>query len=150
MHTTELPINQILGIHLARDDDAHLLELKESTQLLNHVGTVHASGQFALAEACSGEFLLQHLGALPQKTNGVLRAAEVKFRKPAHGTLRATPGFAEGDAKQLMDHLHRKGRALASVNVEVTDAHGVMTMRGQYDWFLQSVADVPAAEDQSD
>src|SRR5678809_1426667 len=40
MHTTELPINQILGIHLARGDDAHLLELKESIQLLNHVGTV--------------------------------------------------------------------------------------------------------------
>jgi len=150
MHTTELPINQILGIHLARGDDAHLLELKESIQLLNHVGTVHASGQFALAEACSGEFLLQHLGALPQKTNGVLRAAEVKFRKPARGILRATPSFAERGAEELADDLHRKGRAVTSIDVEVTDAHGVMTMRGRYDWFLQSVSDVPAAEDQSD
>jgi len=38
--------------------------MPESPLLLNHVGTVHASVQFALAEASSGEFLLRHLGVV--------------------------------------------------------------------------------------
>ena len=59
---TELPFNSFLGIELA-SDPAHLLRLPAGAQYLNHLGTVHASAQLALAEASSGEFLLRELGS---------------------------------------------------------------------------------------
>jgi hypothetical protein len=59
---TELPFNSLLGIQIATDS-AHLLELPAGGQYLNHLGTVHASAQLALAEASSGEFLLRHFGS---------------------------------------------------------------------------------------
>jgi hypothetical protein len=54
---TELPFNNLLRIHPA-GDAAHLLQLPSGDEYLNHLGTVHAAAQLALAEASSGEFLL--------------------------------------------------------------------------------------------
>jgi hypothetical protein len=111
--------------------------MSESPLLLNHVGTVHASVQFAFAEASSGEFLLRHLGDAQRSVFAVLRTSDVKFRKPAHGALRTLARFADGVAESLASELASRGRALAAVLVEVVDAQGVVTMTGQYDWFLQ-------------
>src|SRR6188474_3504835 len=94
MHVTDLAINKTLGIQLAPVGSGHILEMPESPLLLNHVDTVHASVQFALAEASSGEFLLGHLGEAKGKVFAVLRTSEVKFRRPAHGTLHASAWFA--------------------------------------------------------
>src|SRR6185436_19541909 len=128
MHVTDLAINKTLGIQLAPVGHGHILELPESPLLLNHIGTVHASVQFALAEASSGEFLLRHLGDAQRQIFAVLRTSEVKFRKPAHGALRASARFADGIAESLTADLASRGRALASVLVEVADAQGVVTM----------------------
>jgi acyl-coenzyme A thioesterase PaaI-like protein len=138
MHVTDLAINKTLGMQLAGLDDGHILELPESPLLLNHVGTVHASVQFALAEACSGEFLLRQLGDEP-KVFAVLRRSDVKFRKPANGTLRAVARFANDES--VSAELASRGRALISVFVEIADPHGIVTMTGKYDWFLQRQAD---------
>ena len=137
MHVTDLAINKALGIQLAPAGNGYILEMPESPLLLNHVGTVHASVQFALAEASSGEFLLRYLGDAQSQVFAVLRTANVKFRKPAHGALRASARFADGVADSLSAELSSRGRALASVLVEVAGAQGVVTMSGQYDWFLQ-------------
>ena len=93
--------------------------------------------QFALAEASSGEFLLRYLGDAQSQILAVLRTSDVKFRRPAHGALRASARFANGVADTLSAELTARGRVLASVLVEVADAQGVITMTGQYDWFLQ-------------
>ena len=140
MHVTDLAINKTLGMQLAPAGNAHILEMPESPLVLNHVGTIHASAQFALAEASSGEFLLRHLGEAKDQVFAVLRTSDVKFRKPAHGALRASSRFADGVADSLSTELASRGRALASVLVEVADTNGVVTMSGQYDWFLQRQA----------
>lgn len=137
MHVTDLAINKTLGMQLAADGHAHLLELPESPLLLNHVGSLHAGVQFSLAEACSGEFLLRHFGSDPSQLFAVLRTAQVKFRRPAHGALRASARFVEKSAEALADELASPRGTLASVLVEVADANGVVTMSGQYEWFLR-------------
>jgi acyl-coenzyme A thioesterase PaaI-like protein len=137
MHVTDLAMNKTLGMQLTLAGSGHILEMPESPVLLNHIGTIHASAQFALAEASSGEFLLRHLGDAQNQIFAVLRTSNVKFRKPAHGALRASAQFADGVADSLSAELSSRGRALASVLVEVADAQGVITMSGQYDWFLQ-------------
>ena len=142
MHVTELAIHKMLGMQLAAAGDAHILVLPESPLVLNHVGTVHAGVQFVLAEACSGEFLLRHFGNDPRHVFAVLRTSNVKFRKPAHGELRASAQFLEKSRASLTDELASRGRAFASVLVEVSDANAVVTMSGQYDWFLRRQADL--------
>jgi len=137
MHVTDLAINKTLGMQLAPPGNSHIIEMPESPLMLNHVGTVHASVQFAVAEASSGEFLLRHLGDLQSQVFAVLRTSEVKFRKPARGALRASARFGDGVADTFSTELAARGRALVSVFVEVADAQGVVTMTGQYDWFLQ-------------
>jgi len=137
MHTTDLALNQALGLRLVPEPNAAVLEMPESPLLLNHVGTIHASAQFALAEASSGEFLLRHLRDAQSQVFAVLRTSEVKFRKPAHGTLHASARFADGGADSLSTELASRGRALVSISIEVADAQGGVTMTGQFDWFLQ-------------
>jgi hypothetical protein len=119
--------------------------------LINHLGTIHASVQFALAEAASGEFLLRQLGAARQQEQviAVLRTSTVKFRKPAlaNSLLRASARFEDTDAEKLSAELTARGRALVAIFVEVADASGggggggVVTMTGQFDWFLQQHRD---------
>lgn len=126
-----------MGMQLAAAGNNHILEIPESPLLLNHVGTVHGSVQFALAEACSGEFLLRQLGDAQSQVFAVLRTSEVKFRKPARGGLRAFARFADGAGESLSADLASRGRAFAPVLAEVCDEHGTVTMTGRYDWFLQ-------------
>lgn len=137
MHVTELAVNKTIGIQLAPADRDHLLELPESPLLLNHVGTVHASVQFALAEACSGEFLLRQLGEALPGAFAVLRTSEVKFRRPAQGLLRASARFTEGTSEAIAGELAGRGRTLASMRVDVFDLQHVVTMTGEFVWFLQ-------------
>lgn len=137
MHVTDLAIHKLLGLQLADAGESHILELPESALLLNHVGSIHAGVQFALAEACSGEFLLRHLGCGPSEVFAVLRTSKVKFRKPAHGDLRASARLEEKSGASPTDELASRGQAFAAVLVEVADANGVVTMSGRYDWFLR-------------
>src|SRR5438552_570394 len=60
---TELPFNSFLGLQKAAEP-SQLLRLPPGGQYLNHLGTVHASAQLALAEASSGEFLLHRLASV--------------------------------------------------------------------------------------
>ena len=142
MHVTDLALNRTLGMQLAQSGDGQLLELPESPLLLNHVGTIHASAQYALAEACSGEFLIRQLGELQSEVFAVLRTSEVKYRKPAHGLLHASARFAQNQPSgtgegSVIEALGERGRALVSVLVTVSDMHEVVTMTGQFDWLLQ-------------
>ena len=132
---TELPFNSFLGIQTATDS-AHLLRLPSGDQYLNHLGTVHASAQLALAEASSGEFLLRHLGS----TEGivpVVRRLEAKFRKPANGALTSTATAAPASLEQLDAELASKGRSLIPVTVELHDESGAHTLSATVEWFIQ-------------
>jgi acyl-coenzyme A thioesterase PaaI-like protein len=137
MHVTDLAINKALGIRLADSGGPTILELPESPILLNHVGTIHASAQYALAEAASGELLVQILGEAGDDVFAVLRSSEVKYRNPARGELRASARIVEREGSTLLDEIRRRGRTIASIHVDVSDVNGVVTMAGQFDWFLQ-------------
>jgi hypothetical protein len=82
INITELPFNSLLGIRPATDAE-HLLLLPSGGQYLNHLGTVHAGAQLALAEASSGELLLKHIGSSDGLVP-VLRRVEAKFRNLAN------------------------------------------------------------------
>ena len=78
MDVISLPFNAHVG--LARSETKGcLLELAPRAEHLNHLGTVHASALYALAEATSGEFLVQARGDR-EAIGGVVRRAEWFWR----------------------------------------------------------------------
>ena len=82
---SDFPFNRFLGIEKAVEK-TQLLRLPSGEKYLNHLGTVHASAQLALAEASSDEFWLQHLSSIPDIVP-VVGTLEAKFRKPANGAV---------------------------------------------------------------
>jgi len=131
---TELPFNSFLGIQQATEP-SQLLRLPAGGQYLNHLGTVHASAQLALAEASSGEFLLRALGS-ETGIVPVVRRLESKFRKPANGALTSTVSTAPEALEEVRASLASKGRAMVSIDVELHDESGTHTLSATVDWFL--------------
>jgi acyl-CoA thioesterase FadM len=129
----DLPFNQFIGLQSATAP--HLLSLPAGGQYLNHLGTVHASALLALAEASSGEWLLQNLkgmeGIIP-----VVRRMESKFRKPAGGDVRSTVSMKPEAIVTLKDTLESKGRALIEILVELHDDSGQHVLSATVEWFI--------------
>jgi len=138
---TDLPFNRFLGIEVATEP-GHVLRLPSGAQYRNHLGTVHASAQLALAEASSGEFLLRALGS----TSGfvpVVRRLETKFRKPANGALTSTAAAPPEAIEQLRADLAAKGRAIISVAIELHDESGAHTLSATVEWFVTRIPSNP-------
>ena len=137
MHSsvTELPFNRFLGIQSATEPTS-VLRLPAGQQYLNHLGTVHASAQLALAEASSGEFLLRHFGSI-KGIVPVVRRLEAKFRKPANGALTSTVSITPESLALLDAELSSKGRALISIAVELHDESDAHTLSATVEWFIQ-------------
>ncbi len=137
MDVTGIPFNAFLGIERV-DGVEPRLALREAANLTNHLGTVHASAQFALAEAASGECLLRMFGDIAERATvvPVVRSAEVKFRKPAQGAIQAGGQIAEDVARKARTALEGRGRALIPVEVTVEDAAANVTMTASFEWFV--------------
>ncbi len=135
---TELPFNAFIGIEHAAGA-SELLRLPADTRYLNHLGTVHASAQLALAEASSGEFLLRHLGSADGLVP-VVRRLHAKFRQPATGAVASAARVAPEALDQLTADIARKGRALVTVAVELRDESGAHTLSAEVEWFIQRVS----------
>lgn len=141
----ELPFNRFLGIEPAFDS-THLLRLPAGKQYLNHLGTVHAGAQLALAEASSGEFLLGALGSASGVVP-VVRRLESKFRKPANGAVTSTVSTPPETIEQVRSDLAAKGRAIICIAVELHDESGAHTLSAAVEWFITRI---PDAERQTD
>lgn len=133
---TELPFNSFLGLESC-PEGGRLLRLPAGDQYLNHLGTVHASALLALAEAASGECLLQHFGT----SDGivpVVRRLEAKFRKPASGEVGAKASLSEEQVVQLKEGLAVKGRATVTVQVELYDSAELHVLSATVEWFVSA------------
>ncbi len=135
---TVLPFNRHVGIQSSTSEDC-LLEIPAGEQYLNHVGTVHAGAQLTLAEACSGEFLLQVL-AHETDLAVVVRRVDAKFKKPAHGKVMAKINKALSVLDAPLAELAKKGRCLLSIHVDLYDQDGQHTLSSSFEWFLARTA----------
>ena len=131
---TELPFNRFMGIESCRDGEL-LLRLPAGDQYLNHLGTVHASALLSLAEAASGECLLQQFGTSDGLVP-VVRRLEAKFRKPANGVVEAAASLSAEQAMSLRENLGAKGRAVVTVQVELYDSAEVHVLSATVEWFV--------------
>jgi acyl-coenzyme A thioesterase PaaI-like protein len=134
----ELPFNIYFGIQKSLEP-TELLLLPANKLYLNHLGTVHAIAQIALAEASSAEFLLRSFGSSAGYIP-VVRRLESKFRKPANGVIRSKTSTPPEAIEQLRADLVAKGRATISIAIELYDESGTHTLSATFEWFIMRVS----------
>ncbi len=135
MDVTKLPFNHLIGLELADPGSDFLVSLPDDVKYTNHLGTVHASALFAVAEAASGLFLLRHFGA-DAGLVPVVRRVEAKFRKPGRGRISARALVTAEEASRWSAELARRGRVVASVPIEVVGSDGETAVSATIDWFI--------------
>lgn len=139
LRATDLAYNQALGIRDAAPEAEHLLELPGAPLVRNHLKTVHAAAQFSLAEAASAECLQRHYGAALGEVFAVVRAVEVKYRKPATGDLLAYGRPDDFTREHLLTEIAARGRSKAVILIDLKDRAGTLTFHGQFEWFISRV-----------
>lgn len=139
MDITQIPFNKFIEISHSADATDQVLKLDFKDNMKNHLGTFHASAQFALAEACSGLSLQKHFPHLANSVVPVLRKSDIKFKKPAQSDIQAAASITTESKAQFEQQLEKKGRATIAVPVEIIDQNGTVTMTGTYEWFVQKI-----------
>ena len=135
MDITEIPFHKFLGIQKS-DNDIYILELDEKNEYLNHLGTIHASVLFVLAESTSGEFLLRKFKDFELDVIQVIRKAEVKYSKPVNGQILSKADFVNTDVIRIHEELQLNGRVLLKIKVDIFNSEIERVMTGVFEWFL--------------
>ena len=138
MEVTQIPFNKFIEISNSSEDE-DVLKLQFKSNMENHLGTFHASAQYALAEACSGLSLQKHFPHLAESVVPVLRKSDIKFKQPAKSDIQAKSNLAIEEKERFEQQLEKKGCATIAVPVEVMDKNGIITMVGKYEWFIQKI-----------
>lgn len=135
MNVLALPFNTILMLKPSDLPDT-ILMLDDQEKYQNHLGTVHASAQYALAEASSGEILERNFGDWTGAYFPVVRRVDVKYKNPAKGALYSA-GFIEADsALKAKKELAERGRTLVDVRVKILDEAKNITFESTFTWFI--------------
>jgi hypothetical protein len=137
MDITTIPFNQLLGIKRAERDPPYLLELDDQVTYTNHLGTVHAGAQLALAEASSAEYLLRAFKDDGRDAVAVVRTVRAKFRKPLRGRAYSKARSADEEMQKFAETLEAKGMGIVRVYVEIVDEHDVVAMSATIGWFIR-------------
>jgi len=136
MKPSDLEFSQVLGIRAAPAGSPHLLELPFAPVVANHLGTMHAAAQFALAESASAACLQRDFPQLDGRVFAVMRGAKRKYRRPARDTLFAFATPDEFTRAHLAPDLATRSRTAATVRVELKDAAGNLAFAGDFEWFI--------------
>jgi len=135
MNVADIPFNGFLGLQKGESG----LTLPDDPKYLNHLGTVHASAQFALAEASSGEWLVSNFGDAVKDNLAVVRHVDLKYRRPSAGQLSARAEVPAEEADVFRETLERRGRASLAIAVQVVAADGQVTLEATFEWFAQRI-----------
>ena len=136
MEVTNIPFAKHIGIERKEEGTLKL----ESTEVVqNHIQSIHASAQFALAETQTGLFLQLEFPELEGKAVGLLRGSTVKYKNPARTSIYAVASIEDETRDKFLTQFMRKGRASIMVKVEVLDVEDVLTMQGEFTWFVQKI-----------
>ena len=135
MRVAEIPFVELVGIK----ENEHGLWLDMDASLLNHIGTLHASAQFTLAESESGRYLQKLFPELEGEVVPLLRESTSKYKKPASKSVSALASLEDGERERFLTQFSKRGRGSIKVSVEVVDSDGICTMEATFSWFVQKI-----------
>ena len=136
MDILAIPFHKYLNIE-KHPGDEYIFEAREKPEHLNHLGTIHACVQLSLAEASSGEYLLLEFGALRDEVIPLIRKTEVKYHRPANGTLYSRASFPSLNKEEVLNELKSRGRSVIQIKVEIFDSSSRKVLTAVFDWFLK-------------
>ncbi len=130
-----VPFNRTIGLEVLElgPGMARVL-LPDDEGLLNHVGTQHASGMFAAAEAASGGAFLAGFAERMGEIRPLAAAAEIEYKKLAEGPIEARAEL--GDVEALLATLDTEGKVSFEVAVELTNAGGDAVANARVRWHV--------------
>ena len=133
-----LPFANYVGVE---PKDARTLTLKPKQEIENHIGTVHAAAQFTLAETQSGLYLLSLFPEYADEVLPLLRSSTIKYKAPANTEMKAFATVSIEAKDKFEAQYLRKGRAIITVHVDITDTAGTVTLEGDFVWYVQKRED---------
>lgn len=136
MDITQLPFNSHVGIMRASKKDC-LLMLSTRDCLKNHLGTIHASALFALAEATSGEFLIRSRGNRTE-IGGVVRRNSSKYSAPAGGDVFSKVKTPTSIIEAAIEVVDVRGKSLVDIEVDLVDEELKLVSTFVFTWLLAS------------
>lgn len=136
MNVLEIPFNKFIGLQRADTENDFIFKLELKNYYLNHLGTMHASTFFALAEASSGEFLLNEFKEYKLAVIPVVRNVEIKYSKPASGTIFSKASIIDSNTIDIINELRRKKRIIIKVSVDIYGNDKDKLFTSVFDWFI--------------
>lgn len=135
MDILAIPFHEYLHIEKHPGED-YIFKARERPEHLNHLKTIHACVQLALAEASSGEYLLQEFREFKEDVIPVIRKTEAKYHRPANGTLFSKASLASSSKTEVTEELLKRGRSVTQIKVEIFDQHKLKVLTAVFHWFL--------------
>jgi uncharacterized protein (TIGR00369 family) len=123
-----------MGIEVtAMSEGAATALLPDRPELHNHVGSQHAGALFGAAETASGAAFVGGFATRMGDVTPLARSAQISYLKVARGPIeaKATLGMP---AAEVLAKLDADGRVDFSVEVEMTDAEGLVVATATVDW----------------
>lgn len=117
-----VPLNTLLGIEIVSiGDGVAEARIPFRTEVTNHLGTLHATAIFGLAEAASGAAMSGAFAPVILRIRPVAASAQVTFLKIARSDLTAHAVTGE-PSQALRDKLAHDGKVTFDVAVTMRDA----------------------------
>ena len=136
MNVTQIPFAKHVGI---KRKDEGTLKLESTEVVQNHIQSIHASAQFTLAETQSGLYLQLLFPEYAEQVIPLLRGSTVKYKHPATTDIYAIASVDEVAKEKFETQFLKKGRASITIAVELRDSDEVVTMQGEFTWFVQNI-----------
>ena len=131
-----IPFNQHLGLEITElGPGTATVRLPDEAGLRNHVGTQHAAGLFAAAEAASGGAFVATFGERLAELRPLAASAEISYTKLAKGPIDATATLEGSNA--LIETLDADGKVAFPVEVRLTNTHGEEVAAASVHWHVR-------------
>jgi uncharacterized protein (TIGR00369 family) len=147
---SSIPLNRLLGIEVAViGDGAATARLPFHPEVTNHIGSVHATAIYGLAEAASGAAIAGAFADDIDKLRAVATGSTIRFLHVARSELTAEAAV-EGERAVLRAELAAAGRLVLPVAVAVRDQRGVTVASADIVWHLRRARSSVSGADHGD
>jgi hypothetical protein len=134
-NATQLPFNRLIRLRESENPE-YILKLESSEDYQDNLQSVHASALFALAEATSGQYLINEFSNNAGALLPVIRQVTAKYKKTARGCIYSKAALDGFWKDEVVEQLKQKSRIGITVNVNLYDEQGVNVMQADVQWYL--------------
>jgi len=128
-----VPFNAHLGLQISELGPAYaIVRLPDDERLRNHLGSQHASGLFAAAEAASGGAFVAAFAERLAELRPLATRGEIAYSKLATGPIDARAELPDTEA--LLATLEADARVVFEVTVTLTNSDGETVATATVEW----------------